>query len=290
MPVRHIHDLLENERAQMLMAWGTTQSEEGLVRRDLFTEREARTQIETLYDALTKGVAASVEPDLLDPENEAWDDLRAVLADVTRERTKRGVSTGEVAAFVLALKYPLHERLRQTVDDKNGEILIEAINQFTRLLDTMALYCTEIGIEERDKTIQRQQDEMLELATPVVELWDRIIAVPLIGTLDSMRAQEVMENTLQAIVDKKADIVIIDITGVMTVDTQVAQHLIRTAAAVRLMGAEAVISGISPRIAQTMVQLGVDTGEIKTRGSLRVALAEALRQFEADLAKRTVSR
>lgn len=290
MPVRHIHDLLENERAQMLMAWGTTQSEEGLVRRDLFTEREARTQIETLYDALTKGVAASVEPDLLDPENEAWDDLRAVLADVTRERTKRGVSTGEVAAFVLALKYPLHERLRQTVDDKNGEILIEAINQFTRLLDTMALYCTEIGIEERDKVIQRQQDEMLELATPVVELWDRIIAVPLIGTLDSMRAQEVMENTLQAIVEKKADIVIIDITGVMTVDTQVAQHLIRTAAAVRLMGAEAVISGISPRIAQTMVQLGVDTGEIKTRGSLRVALAEALRQFEADLAKRPVSR
>lgn len=286
MPVRHIHVILDKERDSLLRSWGSTQAEEGLVRKDLFTEREARGQIEMLYDALTQGVYASIERDLLDPEADCWDDLYAVLAEVTRERTKRGVSTAEMAAFVLALKYPLFERLGATVDDSNGRVLIEAINQFTRLIDAVSLYTTELCISERDKTIKRQQDEMMELASPVVELWDRIIAVPLVGTLDSMRAQEVMENTLSAIVDKKADIVIIDITGVVTVDTQVAQHLIRTAAAVRLMGAEAIISGISPRIAQTMVQLGVDTGEVRTRSSLRMALADAFRQLDTDVVTR----
>ncbi|ETX11973.1 anti-sigma factor antagonist [Roseivivax halodurans JCM 10272] len=286
MPVRHIHLVLDKERASLLRAWGSTQAEEGLIRKDLFSEREARSQIEMLYDALTKGVSASVEGDMLDPEADCWDDLRAALAEVTRERTKRGVSTGDMAAFVLALKYPLFERLGATVDDTNGRVLIEAINQFTRLIDAVSLYTTELCISERDKTIKRQRDEMMELASPVVELWDRVIAVPLVGTLDSMRAQEVMENTLSAIVEKKADIVIIDITGVVTVDTQVAQHLIRTAAAVRLMGAEAIISGISPRIAQTMVQLGVDTGEVRTRSSLRMALADAFRQLDTDVVVR----
>ncbi|MFW2589821.1 STAS domain-containing protein [Sagittula sp. SSi028] len=286
MPVRHIHTILDNERDFLLKAWGSTQAEEGLIRKDLFSEREARAHIELVFDALSQGVAVSVKHDMLDPEADCWDDLRAVLAKITRERTKRGVSTGEMAAFVLALKYPLFERLRATVNDTNGEVLIEAINQFTRLIDAAALYTTELCISDRDKTIQRQQDEMMELASPVVELWDRIVAVPLVGTLDSMRAQEVMENTLSAIVEKKADIVIIDITGVVTVDTQVAQHLIRTAAAVRLMGAEAIISGISPRIAQTMVQLGVDTGEVRTRSSLRMALADAFRQLDTDVVAR----
>lgn len=287
MPVRHIHAILDNERASLLKAWGSTQAEEGLIRRDLFTERESRGQIEMLYDALVKGVAASLEADVLDPDADCWDDLRAALAEVTRERTKRGVLTGDMAAFVLALKHPLFERLGATVDDTNGQVLIEAINQFTRLIDGVSLYTTELCISERDMIIKRQHDEMMELASPVVELWDRIIAVPLVGTLDSTRAQEVMENTLSAIVDKKADIVIIDITGVVTMDTQVAQHLIRTAAAVRLMGAEAIISGISPRIAQTMVQLGVDTGEVRTRGSLRMALADAFRQLDTDVVIRT---
>ena len=288
MPVPHIHTILDTQRDSLLREWASTQAEEGLIRKDLFTEVEAKAQIETLYDPLAKGVAASVEQDFLDPEDDIWEDLRAALAEVTRERTKRGVSTGDMANFVLALKYPLFERLRQSVTDSNGTVLMEAIAQFTRLIDSVALYCTEICIAERDKIIQRQHDEMMELATPVVELWDRIVAVPLVGTLDSMRAQEVMESTLSAIVEKKADIVIIDITGVMTVDTQVAQHLIRTAAAVRLMGAEAIISGISPRIAQTMVQLGVDTGEIRTRGSLRMALADAFRQLDTDVVIRSV--
>ena len=174
MPVRHIHVILDNERASLLRAWGSTQAEEGLIRKDLFSEREARAQIEMLYDALTKGVSASIESDVLDPEADCWDDLRAALAEVTRERTKRGVSTGEMAAFVLALKYPLFERLGATVDDTNGGVLIEAINQFTRLIDAVSLYTTELCISERDKTIKRQQDEMMELASPVVELWDRI--------------------------------------------------------------------------------------------------------------------
>lgn len=287
MPIRHIRVILDRERASLLKAWGSSQAEEGLIRRDLFSERESFAQIEMLYDALAKGIAECSETEILDPEADCWDDLRAALTEVTRERTKRGVSTSEMAAFVLAFKYPLFERLGATVDDTNGRMVIDAVNQFTRLIDTVSLYTTELCIAERDKTIKRQQDEMMELASPVVELWDRIVAVPLVGTLDSMRAQEVMENTLSAIVEKKADIVIIDITGVRTVDTQVAQHLIRTAAAVRLMGAEAIVSGISPRIAQTMVQLGIDTGEIRTRSSLRMALADAFRQLDTDVVIRT---
>jgi rsbT co-antagonist protein RsbR len=176
---------------------------------------------------------------------------------------------------VLALKAPLFKRLEAMQDSEHG-VLIRDVMLVTRLVDAFAIYTNEIFILEREQIIDRQRQEMLELSTPVVELWDRVLTLPLIGTLDSLRAQEVMESLLQAIVERQAEVVIVDITGAKTVDTQVAQHLLRTAAAVRLMGARCIISGISPKIAQTMVELGVDVGEVRTRSSLRSALMDAL--------------
>ena len=180
-----------------------------------------------------------------------------------------------MAALVLALKTPLFERLTEKLDD-SPERLIEEVLIVSKAIDAFAIYTNELFIAEREQVIERQRDEMMELSTPVVELWDKVLTLPLIGTLDSLRAQEVMESLLQAIVERQAEVVIVDITGVKTVDTQVAQHLLRTAAAVRLMGARCIISGISPKIAQTMVELGVDVGEGQTRSSIRSALTDAL--------------
>ncbi|MEY8841305.1 STAS domain-containing protein, partial [Cribrihabitans sp. XS_ASV171] len=154
--------------------------------------------------------------------------------------------------------------------------LVEQIMLVSRLVDSFAIHTNEVFIAEREQIIERQREEMMELSTPVVELWDRVLTLPLIGTLDSARAQEVMENLLETILQRQAEVVIVDITGVGTVDTQVAQHLLRAAAAVRLMGAECIISGISPMIAQTMVQLGIDVGTVSTRQNIRLALADAL--------------
>ena len=181
-----------------------------------------------------------------------------------------------MAGYVLALKTILFERLRARHDEETADILIAELLFITQIVDESALYTTELCIEERDQQIERQRREMLELSTPVVELFESVLAVPLIGTLDSTRAKEVMENLLEAIMDKQARVVIVDITGVATIDTQVAQHLLRTAAAVRLMGADCILSGISPKIAQTVVQLGVDVGNVTTRSTLRSALADAL--------------
>ena len=180
-----------------------------------------------------------------------------------------------MAGFVLALKTPLFSRLMEKLSGKPDQMLEEVL-LLSKAIDAFALYTNEVFIAEREAVIERQREEMMELSTPVVELWDRVLTLPLIGTLDSLRAQEVMENLLQAIVQYQAEVCIIDITGVQTVDTQVAQHLLRTAAAVRLMGAHCIISGISPKIAQTMVQLGVDVGEVSTRSSIRSALTDAL--------------
>lgn len=156
--------------------------------------------------------------------------------------------------------------------------MIDEITQFGKVVDALSMQMNDHFIAERDQVIERQRTEMMELSTPVVQLWERVLTIPLIGTLDSVRAQEVMENLLNSIVENSAEVVIVDITGVRVVDTQVAQHLLRTAAAVKLMGAEAIISGISPKIAQTMVELGVDVGEVTTRPTIRAALAHAFRR------------
>ncbi len=278
MPDKILETTLEvlKEDAQGILAdWIEQADEDGAKRIDLFSEKEERDQAASLLRSFRLGVRDASKDGEFDLEGDSWADLRGILAEITHERVERGVLPGEMAALILALKTPLFERLTEKLE-KDPEALIEEVLLLSKAIDAFAIYSNEVFIAEREQVIERQRDEMMELSTPVVELWDKVLTLPLIGTLDSLRAQEVMESLLQAIVERQAEVVIVDITGVKTVDTQVAQHLLRTAAAVRLMGARCIISGISPKIAQTMVELGVDVGEVRTRSSLRSALMDAL--------------
>lgn len=274
--------ILEDDFQETLNAWLETQKAEGVRRPDLFSDKESRRQLGEILRGMAEGIrkADMATADVI--TSEAWTALRAPLEEVTHERVARGVTPSEMATFVLALKKPVFTKLRESLAAKPDQ-LIEEITQFSRLVDAFAMFTNEHFIAQRDEVIERQRSELMELSTPVVQLWERVLTIPLIGTLDSVRAQEVMENLLNAIVEQSAEVVIVDITGVRVVDTQVAQHLVRTAAAVRLMGAEAIISGISPKIAQTMVELGVDVGEVSTRPSLRAALADAFGKVGFDI-------
>jgi rsbT co-antagonist protein RsbR len=189
----------------------------------------------------------------------------------------QGFSPSETATFVFSLKQPLFDRLSQDRGSASDELAGDFLT-CTMLLDKLGLYTTEVYQRNREGIIQRQQQELMELSTPVVKLWDGVLALPLIGTLDSARTQVVMENLLQSIVNTGAAIAIIDITGVPTVDTLVAQHLLKTVAAARLMGAECIISGIRPQIAQTIVHLGVELADVVTKATLADAFALALQR------------
>src|SRR5262249_11481231 len=204
-----------------------------------------------------------------------WGETRALLADIALTRARQGFSPSETATFVFSLKQPLFERLRGEFA-RDPAALADAMWKTTTLLDSLGLYTTELYQKSREEVIARQQQDMIELSTPVVELWDGVLALPLIGTLDSARTQVVMETLLQKIVDTGAGIAIIDITGVPTVDTLVAQHLLKTVAAAQLMGAECIISGIRPQIAQTIVHLGVDLQGVITKATLADAFEVAL--------------
>ena len=204
-----------------------------------------------------------------------------MLNELSRSRGVQGFSPSETASFVFSLKKPLFERLRREFS-KDPEALAELTWAATQLLDNLGLYTTEVHQKSREEVIARQQQEMLELSTPVVKLWEGVLALPMIGTLDSARTQVVMETLLQRIVETGSSIAIIDITGVPMVDTLTAQHLLKTVTAARLMGAECIISGIRPQIAQTIVHLGVDLGDITTKASLADAFAIALERTGAE--------
>jgi rsbT co-antagonist protein RsbR len=213
-----------------------------------------------------------------------WSAVRDFLAGVSRSRALQGFSPSETATFVLSLKQPAFARLRKQLEGKPTEFA-DAVWEATTTLDKLALYTTELYKKSREEVINRQQQELMELSTPVVELWTGILALPLIGTLDSARTQVVMESLLQAIVRTGAAIAIIDITGVPTVDTLVAQHLLKTVAAARLMGADCIISGIRPQIAQTIVHLGVDLSAVSTKATLADAFTLALRKTNSSVAQ-----
>jgi rsbT co-antagonist protein RsbR len=212
---------------------------------------------------------------VFDQDSAAWAPARAFLADLSRTRAQQGFSPSETASFVFALKRPVFAMLRAEFADDAAQ-LGEEIWHATELLDQLGLLTMEEYQRGREEVIHRQQQEMLELSTPVVTLWDGVLALPMIGTLDSARTQIVMETLLQRIVETGAGIAIIDITGVPTVDTMTAQHLLKTVTATRLMGAECIISGIRPQIAQTIVHLGVDLGDVTTKATLADAFRVAL--------------
>jgi rsbT co-antagonist protein RsbR len=204
-------------------------------------------------------------------------ELREFLEGVSRSRAQQGFSSDETASFIFALKKPFFAALR-TDAGKDADTLASHVWTATELLDSLGLHTVKAFQKSREEIINRQQREMLELSTPVVKLWDGILALPMIGTLDSARTQVVMENLLQKVVETGAQIAILDITGVPTVDTLVAQHLLKTVTALRLMGAECIISGVRPQIAQTIVHLGVDLQGVTTKANLADALALALKR------------
>jgi rsbT co-antagonist protein RsbR len=207
-----------------------------------------------------------------------WAPLRDVLVELSRDCAQAGLSPSETATLVFLLKQPLFDRLRERSAETSGSAdeLMDALWAATTFVDELGLESFDAYLRSREDIIRRQQDELLELSTPVVKLWTGILAVPLIGTLDSARTQVVMESLLEKIIETDAPMAIIDITGVPTVDTLVAQHLLKTVAAARLMGADCIISGIRPQIAQTIVHLGLDLSDVTTKASLADALRVAL--------------
>ena len=208
--------------------------------------------------------------------------IRDFLDGVSRSRVQQGFSSDETAMFIFSLKKPVFAALRSDAG-KDADSLAEQVWKATELLDALGLHTVKAYQKSREEVINRQQREMLELSTPVVKLWEGILAIPMIGTLDSARTQVVMENLLQKVVETGAQIAILDITGVPTVDTLVAQHLLKTVTALRLMGAECIISGVRPQIAQTIVHLGVDLQGVTTKANLADALALALKRTGSSL-------
>lgn len=212
-----------------------------------------------------------------DPEREEWAAVREFLEGVSRSRAVQGFSADQTATFILSFKKPLFSRLRSELSSDPAALLEENWT-VTELLDKLGMHTIRAFQKSREDVIRRQQEELLELSTPVVKLWDGVLALPMIGTLDSARTQMVMESLLQRIVETGSEIAIIDITGVPTVDTLVAQHLLKTVTAIRLMGADCIISGVRPQIAQTIVHLGVDLQGVITKASLADALSLALKR------------
>ncbi|MGB7129895.1 MAG: STAS domain-containing protein [Candidatus Sulfotelmatobacter sp.] len=208
------------------------------------------------------------------PEDPRWKELKELLGEISKSRAIQGFTPTETATFVFSFKEPLFRRLRKDVSDP--ELLADQIWGSSEVLDALGLYTTEVFLRTREDLIRRAQEDMLELSTPVVKLWKGILALPLVGTLDSARTQVVMETLLDAIVETNSKVAIIDITGVPTVDTVVAQHLLKTVTAARLMGADCIISGIRPQIAQTIVHLGINLLDVTSKATLRDAFALAL--------------
>jgi rsbT co-antagonist protein RsbR len=266
-----ISQLFQDHQADIGAEW-VAQLEAQNVRGSAVSKEQVRNHCKQFLAVFANAVRGG---ELDNIEHRSWDEARDLLADISSTRAKGGSNSSETATFVFSLKQPLFARLRDGFAG-DAEGLATASWTISTLLDKLGLYTIEVFQKTRDLIIVRQQQELLELSTPVVKLWEGILALPLIGTLDSARTQVVMENVLQKIVDTGASIAIIDITGVPTVDTLVAQHLMKTIAAARLMGADCIISGIRPQIAQTIVHLGVNLEDVITKATLADAFVVAL--------------
>jgi len=249
---------------------------------DLLKQQDRRDQCRRLVAAFSHAVQSENLQEIHTPE---WRPVLDVLGDVSTARAASGSTISEIATFFFSLKQPIFEVLQRELSSDPKQ-LTYAVWVTSTLLDKLGLYTMEVFQKSREEVIRRQQQEMLELSTPVVKLFDELIALPLIGTLDSARTQVVMENLLNNIVSSSASIAIIDITGVPTVDTQVAQHLLKTVAAARLMGADCIISGLRPQIAQTIVHLGVELQNVTTKATLADALKLALQRMGYSIVRR----
>jgi rsbT co-antagonist protein RsbR len=271
-------EVITNKEQTIISQWLELQSKTGR-RMSGAEQQDAAREAREFMDGLK--TAASGGDDI----NQAgWAGVRDFLTGLSARRAKSGYTPAETASFVFSLKEPVFTAIEQHLGN-DREAALKAVWQTTILIDKLGLLTMEVFQKTREDVISRQQQELLELSTPVVRLWDNVLALPLIGTLDSARTQIVMQNLLEAIVQTRSDYAIIDITGVPVVDTLVAQHLLKTVAAARLMGADCLISGIRPQIAQTIIHLGVDLSEVTTKATLADAFAEALRRSGLKLAK-----
>ncbi|HET8681644.1 MAG TPA: STAS domain-containing protein [Micromonosporaceae bacterium] len=268
-----VAQLLHEHEDRLIKRWTEIVS---VTLRGRLTEGEVSRQSRELLAVLATTLSAEGGGDLSGP---AAGELRAVLAELSRSRARRGFSSTETAVSVFGLK----DAVLDVLDEHGDAEALRDFLSFSRLMDQLGLYTFEVYAQTREDLIAEQAQQLLELSTPVVKLWDGVVAVPLIGTLDSARAQVVMEKLLQMLVDTGSAYAIIDITGVPAVDTQVAQHVLKTVVAARLMGAECVISGIRPQIAQTIVALGIEFGDIVTKASLADALMHTLRASGVEL-------
>jgi rsbT co-antagonist protein RsbR len=276
-----ISQLIQENETEIGAEW-MAQLEALTVRSNVVSKEQLRKhcqQFLTAFSTATRG------GELHNIEHRSWDEVRDLLAEISSSRARGGSTPSETASFVFSLKQPLFVRLNAGFAG-DPSALATTSWVISSLLDKLGLYTIEVFQRARDQIIVRQQQELLELSTPVVKLWNGILALPLIGTLDSARTQVVMENILQKIVDTGAAIAIIDITGVPTVDTLVAQHLMKTIAAARLMGADCIISGIRPQIAQTIVHLGVNLEDVMTKATLADAFVVALERTGTAIVKK----
>jgi rsbT co-antagonist protein RsbR len=264
--------ILNQHRDEILREWIREMSA-ATRRGDLIKDSEVQEQCSRFIQQLSQAVSAAGT----NVQSGAYDGMRELLSEISRSRAVQGFSAKETANFVFSMKRPFFTVIREELRNDGAALATETWNA-TELLDSLGLYTTEIYLKSREEVIRRQQEEMLELSTPVVKLWEGILALPLIGTLDSARTQVVMESLLESIVKTNSRVAIIDITGVPTVDTVVAQHLLKTVTAARLMGADCIISGVRPQIAQTIVHLGINLLDVTTKATMSDAFGLALQK------------
>jgi len=270
-----IAGILRAQRDQIISQWSQVIASTS---RGRITTAELHSELTPIYD----GIVARLDGGQSGLRDDQFVEARAMLAELSRNRARQGFSPSETAASVFALKQVVTDA---TAGDADTETVLGLL-ALSRLLDDLGLFTFETYAETRERIIAAQAEELLELSTPVVKLWDGIVAVPLVGTLDSARTQVVTEKLLETLVETGSEHAIIDITGVPSVDTQVAQHLLKTVVAARLMGAECIISGIRPQIAQTVVALGIEFGDIATKATLADALITALRSSGVVVARK----
>ena len=278
-----LSEILDKQESELLKNWVNEQLASTTLRKDLMKETELREQSRQFLALLRRALQTG---NFIDPSRPEWSDVRDFLSDISKSRASLGFSPTETSTFIFSLRTPLADLLQREGGLAASDETAANLRNATVLLDKLGLFTFEEFQKTRESIINRQQQEMLELSTPVVRLFEGIVAVPLIGTLDSARTQVVMENLLQRIVETSAELAIIDITGVPTVDTLAVQHLLKAVAAARLMGADCIISGIRPQIAQTIVHLGVDLQNVTTKATMADAFMFALQKLGMSVSRR----
>ena len=279
-PASRLPAIVEQHQKEVLTEWLNSQMSSGNWRAGRLQESQLRHESQRFLALFTKAVQEGLE---FDTRSAQWADIREFLSELSRSRATQGFTPSQVATFVFSLKQAVFRRVAESLKSEPAA-LASTLWDATLVLDALGLYTTELFQQAREQLIARQQEELIELSTPVVQLWEGVLALPLIGTLDSERTQVVMESLLERLVATGSSIAVIDITGVPTVDTLVAQHLMKTVAAAQLMGADCIISGIRPQIAQTIVHLGVDLSAVSTKATLADAFTLALRKTGSSLA------